>query len=219
MAKRNLAIGSKAASTSQILLDAAHTLIIRKDSLNFTFAEISKETGLNSSLIKYYFGDKNGMLFDLWTVNAERNVAAVKQVQSSHLSPTAKMQRQLTALMRSYYWMPYGMRLATLLLKQGGPNADSVSQTLKTVGEAYAAIIKEGVKAKEFRNVDPTAFYFVSHGACLEMYQSVPVLKKAFGIDAITEDLRRKHVEMTVAMIMSYLTDVEAEGKPQRFGV
>lgn len=56
--------GEKASSRAD-LLKAASSLMIERGSVDISLSEIAERARLNSALVKYYFGNKNGLILAL----------------------------------------------------------------------------------------------------------------------------------------------------------
>ena len=68
---------------------------------------------------------------------------------------------------------------------------------------AYDRLIREGVKAGVFRDVDPQLFYFTATGAADRFFSARLVLKHCFDRDTLTDELRERYRAHCIDFIMA----------------
>ena len=98
------------------LLEAAASLIIERQSIDISLADIAAKSGLNSALVKYYFGSKTGLLVALLQRDAARALAAMDELLGLSVSAGQKMRLHLRGIMNTYKRSPYLNRLLRDLL-------------------------------------------------------------------------------------------------------
>lgn len=85
--------GSRAA-----LLDAASALMAERDTLKVPISDIAARAGVNSALIKYYFGSKSGMLRALLERDLSDAVRELQALMKADMRPSLKMRYHLSGL-------------------------------------------------------------------------------------------------------------------------
>jgi AcrR family transcriptional regulator len=191
-------------STAEALLDAAAALMMERDTIAVTLNDIAKKSGLNSALIKYYFGNKTGMLLALVRRVVAGSLSDLRDVVAKPVGPAVKLRMHIKGVVNSHHRHPYLHRLLHYLLSQ---NDEAVATALDTeligpVVTAQKTILDEGVALGLFRSIDPTMFYFHLLGACESLFYSRALLKRAFGIDGIDRDFKNTYVTYLCDAIM-----------------
>lgn len=97
------------AQTRERLLHAAEILVVRDGVVGLSVRRIAAEAGVNSALIRYYFGDTDGLLREL----ALRNAALIRDARTSLLDaldaqPAPDLAASIDALILPL-WAPAAM--------------------------------------------------------------------------------------------------------------
>lgn len=194
--------GSRAA-----LLDAASALMAERDTLKVPISDIAARAGVNSALIKYYFGSKSGMLRALLERDLSDAVRELQALMKADMRPSLKMRYHLSGLIRWYFRYPYLQRLLIATMRDESPEiAREIADTyLRPITDAYQRMIEAGVAAGEFKPTDARLFYFTAIGACDQIFSARFVLNYVHGIERIDGDLRRAYVDQTISLIMEGL--------------
>ncbi len=155
-------------ATAAKLLVAAGDLMIERNSTDISLSDIAEKSGVNSALVKYHFGNKDGLLLALLARDAGAEMANLALVLDQPISPTEKLKRHIAGIINAYYRFPYLNRLIHLLLHQGNEaTAREVNRFFVTpLFEFQRRLLAEGISAGEFRKVDPALFYH-KPGGCL----------------------------------------------------
>jgi AcrR family transcriptional regulator len=186
------------------LLDAASQIMREGDTINLSLSELSMRAGLNSALVKYYFGNKSGLMQALLDRDMGNIVAGLGALVAKDMPPEEKLTRHIGAVIDTYYEFPYLNRLLMQMVRDSAPaEAARIAELyLKPIAEAYSILIAEGVKAGKFRDIDPQLFYFTVTGAADRFFSARLVLRHCFGQDDISETIRDQYREHTVGLIM-----------------
>ncbi len=194
------------AGARELLLETASQIMREGDQVDISLSELSLRSGLNSALVKYYFGNKAGMLKEL----LDRDMAAIVKsvgalVAKDSMDPEAKLRRHIARCIDTYYAYPYLNRLLMRLVRDSDPaEAKRIADKYLTpLYEAYERLISAGVRAKVFRPIDPQLFYFTLTGAADRFFSARLVLRHCFDQDTLTEELRDRYREHTVDFIMA----------------
>ncbi|MGR3780548.1 MAG: TetR family transcriptional regulator [Albimonas sp.] len=194
-------------STRDLLLTAASELMRKRDTLNVPISEIAAEAGVNSALVKYYFGNKNGLMLALLERDLGASITQLSALVNMDMSPSKKMRYHLSGLVRMYFRCPYLQRLLIKTMRDESADIarDIAEKYLAPISHAYHAMISEGVAAGEFKPIDSRLFYFIAIGAADQIFSARFVLKYVHGIDEIDDELRRAYVDTTITLIMDGL--------------
>ncbi len=190
----------------ELLLQTASTIMREGDVVDISLSELSLRSGLNSALVKYYFGNKAGLLKALLDRDMDTIVKSVDAlVAKDQMSPEAKLRKHISKCIDTYYAYPYLNRLLMRLVRDSDEaEAKRIAdQYLQPLNRAYKRFIGEGVEAGVFRPIDPQLFYFTLTGAADRFFSARLVLKHCFDQDTLTEKLRDSYREHTVDFVMA----------------
>jgi AcrR family transcriptional regulator len=194
------------AGAREQLLDTASAIMREGDVIDISLSELSLRSGLNSALVKYYFGNKAGLLKALLDRDWQAIVTSVDAlIQKDDWGPEAKLRRHISKVVDTFYQVPYLNRLTMRLVRESDDaEARRIADCyLSPMYRAYDVLIDEGVKAGVFRPVDPQLFYFTVTGAVDRFFSARLVLKHCFDQDTLTEELRDRYRQHTVDIIMA----------------
>ena len=76
-------------ATAAKLLVAAGDLMIERNTTDVSLSEIAQKSGVNAALVKYHFGNKDGLLLALLARDAETEVANLEYLLAQPIAPTA----------------------------------------------------------------------------------------------------------------------------------
>ncbi|MBB3861416.1 AcrR family transcriptional regulator [Novosphingobium hassiacum] len=189
-----------------LLLQTASTIMREGDVVDISLSELSLRSGLNSALVKYYFGNKAGLLKALLDRDMDAIVKSVEALLAKdEMSPEAKLRRHISKSIDTYYDYPYLNRLLMRLVRDSDEaEAKRIAdQYLLPLHRAYERFIGDGVEAGTFRPINPRLFYFTLTGAADRFFSARLVLKHCFDQDTLTEELRNSYREHTVDFVMA----------------
>lgn len=177
------------------LLDTASALMREGDIVDVSLSDLSKRSGLNSALVKYYFGNKAGLLKALIEREWQAIVKSVDALLRKDLDPETKLRIHMAGVVDNFFRTPYTHRLLMRLIREAGPEeAQQISDSyLKPLLDAYETLIGEGVAAGVFRPVDPQLFYFTVIGAADRFFSARLVLRYCSDTDVLDEALRDRY--------------------------
>jgi AcrR family transcriptional regulator len=190
----------------EVLLDTASAIMREGDVVDISLSELSLRSGLNSALVKYYFGNKAGLLMALLDRDWQSIVTSVDAlVAKDGWDPEAKLRRHISKVVDTFYLVPYLNRLTMRMVRDSDEKeARRIADNyLSPMYRAYEQLIGDGVAAGVFRQVDPQLFYFTVTGAVDRFFSARLVLKHCFGQDTLTEELRDRYRQHTVDIIMA----------------
>lgn len=193
------------AGARELLLQTASDIMREGDIVDISLSELSLRSGLNSALVKYYFGNKAGLMKALLDRDMIGIVHSVDALMAKDMDPEARLRRHIGAMVDCYYNTPYLNRLLMRLVRESDEaESKRIADTyLLPLHRAYDRLIKDGVKQGVFRKIDPQLFYFSATGAADRFFSARLVLKHCFDTDTLTEELRDAYRAHCIDFIMA----------------
>lgn len=180
------------------LLDTAGRLMSDRHSIDVSLSEIARHSGLNSALVKYYFGNKDGLLLALVEREAAAALAGLRELLRLDLAPTEKLRRHIAGVINKFFRTPYLNRLLHSLLDERKSQSRATRQVIKVfvrpLLDLQRELIAQGVAAGEFKPIDAELFYVSMLGACDHLFNARYVLRLA-GHKGINDAMRERYVE------------------------
>lgn len=191
-------------ATADKLLVAASELMITRQSTDVSLSDIAQQSGVNAALVKYHFGNKDGLLLALLARDAATETANLEYLLAQPIAPTLKLKLHIAGIMKAYYRFPYMNRLIHLLLHESSTEAaDEVAKFfVAPLLEFHRRLLAEGVAAGEFRQVDPVLFYTSLIGACDHLFFGRQALSRAVGVGPVTDEVCRDYVLHIETMLL-----------------
>lgn len=190
-------------ATAAKLLVAAGDLMIERNSTDISLSDIAEKSGVNAALVKYHFGNKDGLLLALLARDAKAEIENLAFVMEQPISPTEKLRRHIAGIINAYFRFPYLNRLIHLLLHDGSETtAKEVKRFFVTpLFEFQRILLAEGIVAGEFRKFDPALFYTSLVGACDHLFYGRQMGSRLAG-GRMTDDIRRQYIAHMTDLIL-----------------
>ena len=190
-------------STAEKLLLAASELMIERSSIEVSLSDIAQKSGVNAALVKYHFGNKDGLLLALLARDAATELAQLEYLLAQPITPTAKLKLHIAGIIRAYQRSPYMNRLIHYLLHESSAEAaDEVSKFfVAPLLDFHRRLLAEGIKRGEFRHIDPVLFYTSLIGACDHLFFARHAMSRATGIGPVTDEVCRQYIRHMEALI------------------
>jgi TetR/AcrR family transcriptional regulator len=190
--------------SANALLNAASALMIERDSVNITFADIAQKSGLNSALIRYHFGSKAGLFRALLSRDAGGTYDDLQRLVHAPMSAVAKLRHHIHGVIKVYWRYPYTNRLLGALAVEGDvETARFIAERFtRPLVEAQHAILEQGKAEGSFRDIDPMLFHYSLIGACDHLFHAGHSLRLIFGIESIDDTLRKRHAEHVTGIVL-----------------
>ena len=190
-------------TTAEKLLVAAGELMIERSSIDVSLSDIAQKSGVNAALVKYHFGNKDGLLLALLARDAATEVANLEYLLAQPISPTEKLQLHIGGIIRAYRRFPYMNRLIHYLLHE--TSAEAASEVSKffvaPLLDFHRRLLAEGIRAGEFRKIDPVFFYTSLIGACDHLFFGRQAMSRASGVGPVTDQICRDYIKHMEALI------------------
>jgi AcrR family transcriptional regulator len=190
-------------TTAEKLLVAASELMIERAGVEISLSDIAQKSGVNAALVKYHFGNKDGLLLALLARDAATEMAQLDYLWTQPITPTAKLKLHIAGIIRAYHQFPYMNRLIHYLLHESnGPAADEVSKFfVAPLLDFHRRLLAEGIRAGEFHKVDPVLFYTSLIGACDHLFFGRRAMSRATGVGPVTDEVCRQYIRHVEALI------------------
>jgi AcrR family transcriptional regulator len=200
-------------TTADRLLVAASELMIQRSSIEVSLSDIAQKSGVNAALVKYHFGNKDGLLLALLARDAATEVTQLEYLLAQPIAPTAKLKLHIAGIIRAYHQFPYMNRLIHYLLHESSAEAaDEVSKFfVAPLLDFHRRLLAEGISCGEFRDIDPVLFYTSLIGACDHLFFGRHAMSRATGVGPVTEEVCRQYIKHMEALICAGMLNERKE--------
>jgi len=190
-------------STAEKLLVAASELMIERSSIEISLSDIAQKSGANAALVKYHFGNKDGLLLALLARDAATEMSNLEFLLAQPITSTAKLKLHIAGIIRAYHRFPYMNRLIHYLLHEtSASSADEVSKFfVAPLLDFHRRLLAEGVSRGEFRQTDPVLFYTSLIGACDHLFFGRHAMSRATGVGPVTDEVCRQYIKHMETLI------------------
>lgn len=183
-------------SSAEQLLDATAALLSERTAMDVSLSDIAKRANLNAALIKYYFGNKNGLLLAVLEREAETAMAALHHLAEMPISAEQKLKIHIQGIINAFHRSPWLNRLINFIIEY------SDERSSRRIGEiyvepmlaAYQAIIEQGVREGSFRAVEPRFLYHSLVGACEHIFNATNAGPAPLSRPKIGEETKQAYV-------------------------
>jgi TetR/AcrR family transcriptional regulator len=206
-ARRRVGRPADADSNSRdALLDAAAQLMHERNTIDISLSELAAHSQLNSALVKYYFGNKEGLLLALLKRDAAKALADLELLIASDVPAKTKIKRHIAAVIDTFHRSPYLNRLLHAMLDDRASDTDSAKQIttffVRPFVKLQRQLLDQGVKSGGLRKIDPMFFYVSVLGACDLLFNARFTLRAVFGVPTISATLRDRYIEHVTDLVL-----------------
>src|SRR5580693_5702282 len=190
-------------TTAEKLLVAASELMIERSAVQVSLSHFAQKSGVTAAWVKYHFGNKDGLLLGLLARDAATEMAQLEYLLAQPITPTAKLKLHIAGIIRVYHQFPYMNRLIHYLLHESSAEAaDEVSKFfVAPLLDFHRRLLAQGIKAGEFRNIDPVLFYTSLIGACDHLFFGRHAMSRATGVGPVTDEVSSDYIANMDALI------------------
>lgn len=206
--------GTGDVATREQLLIAASELMTERGIADVSLSDIAIKSGLNSALVKYYFGNKAGLMVALLRKVLGPAMVQMQLLPEMNLSPEAKLRIHISGMVAICFRYPYVNRLMHQLLAEDSATFSSlIAQEFSApVADVQKRILEEGVATGIFRPVDPLLFYFHIVGACDQLFFGRYQLEHVFDVKRIDNKLKTLFIDHLCSVVLDGIST--ANDKP-----
>jgi TetR/AcrR family transcriptional regulator len=192
-------------ATSERLIAAARDIMIERNSTVFSLQEIAARSSINGALVKYHFGNKDGLLFAILENDAKAAVSELERLVSADMPASEKLTRHISGVIKTYSRKPYMNRLGHELLHERDEKmaAAVIKAYVEPVASLQRAILDQGVRAGEFNRVDPGFFYHAIGSACDALFRWHPEARRIWGVATIDDAQRRRYASFVAGLVLN----------------
>ncbi len=207
-----------AGATAERLLQAAHELLYEREGGVFSVSEMCGRADANVAMVKYCFGNKEGLLLALVTRITDSFRADFEALAAQDLGWREKLERHVAGIVRSYVRYPYINRLlADQLRRADEPGTRALSESFAApMGAFHRELLAEGRRAGEVRDADPVLFFFSVVGMCEFIFSARGWLRHGFGL-TLDDELVERYIDHVVALVLSGVAGPQSPGRGATF--
>jgi len=189
----------------EALIKAARELLDRLPPAKVTRAAVARHAGVDPSLIRYYFRDRDSLLLAV----VERIVAdgRARYVPSQAASAAERLRDRVRAVFQFNATYPFFHRLVT---EELAPSASREAREAlqRMAGSAiagYDELLKEGLRDGSLRRVDPMLLHIAVTGMC-EFFVSLGiVVKDALGKGVSQPNAAKRYADLVASLVVDGL--------------
>lgn len=193
----------KRRGSRQALLNAAAALMIERGSIDVSLGDVAARANLNSALVRYYFGSKQGLFYELVLDLVQAALGQAQGLIAMDISPVDKLKIHLRGIIRFHFRYPFIDRLIHAMLDDPEQAKKLAEKITIPLAQLQREILQEGGGDGLFRPVNPMWFYFMIAGACDQIFVARNMLNFGFDLPDINEDVQRSYADEVIDIILN----------------
>ena len=191
------------------LLEAAVQELRSATPESLTLAGVAARAGVHPALIRYYFGNKDGLLRDVAQLLVERGQEIARPKIESNASLDEKLNDRLRSMIELVQANPH---FHHLILDQVYSQADPASQDnllgrITARGMRLTIAMLHDDSGARVRRIDPRFLHVAIIGLTEFFLTAKPLLLELFGEDADMEELKVRYIDFLNDLILHGITE------------
>ena len=85
-------------NTKDRLIAAAREIMVERNAVEFSLQDVAARSGLNSALVKYHFGNKDGLLLAILERDAELSLKQFDRLVARDMPATDKLRTHMSGI-------------------------------------------------------------------------------------------------------------------------
>ncbi|MFC3174069.1 TetR family transcriptional regulator [Novosphingobium bradum] len=189
------------------LLNATAQILSETSSVSFSLSDVSERSGVNVAMIKYHFGNKEGLLTALLERDANNAIEALQSLVALDCPAEKKLQIHIQGIINAYSKFPYLNKLIHYLAELGSPGARQLVTDvfIQPMIAAYRAIVEQGVREGSLRPINPGLLYYAIVGAADHIFHASYSVRSTLGIDDIDASTKDEYTALLQAVFIKGL--------------
>jgi AcrR family transcriptional regulator len=206
--------GQKGAARAS-LLQAARALMTEKGLTRVTAREVAERAGVNPGLVRYYFGNKDGLLRAVVAEIAEEGQARTLDWASREGDGRERLRGLMTSMIHSFAADPYAARLCTeqIFFAEDEVIDHFVEEFGRSHIELLHRVLADGVASGDFRDIDPELVIPAITGSVMFFFLASPVFLRVFGRDALAPEQVERFAEAAASIVLNGISKPEGGGE------
>ena len=194
----------QSSGTKDRLIAAARELMIERNIADFSLHDVAERSGLNSALVKYHFGNKDGLLLAILERDAGKALSQMERLVALDITATAKLRAHVSGVIETYYRFPYLNRLVHLLMhEKGKTSAAKVSSFfVEPLAAFQQQILAQGIASGEFKQVEPSFFYHSVIGACDHLFSNHEAMRIVWNENGLSDSYCRRYTNFLMDLVV-----------------
>ena len=190
--------------TKDLLLDTAAAILSERSRIDVTLSELGERSGMNTALVRYYFGNKSGMMMALTERTLNNAMAQLDKVFALDIPADEKLALHIKGTINTYFDYPFVNRLMHSLgtIDDGKYEKEIANKFARPIMEFQRKVLKEGEAQGIFRKVDPKLLSFHIAGACDYLFHNLAYLNELHGIDEVSEEIKESYGKQVSSIII-----------------
>lgn len=186
------------------LLTAAGQLMTEMGTFDVSLHQIAQRAGVTAPLVKYYFGSKDGLFIALAQRDTERSLTQLQELLAMNADPATKLRIHITGIIRTYARLPYLNGLLDALMRDDDSEGARAMRAsfVQPLIDAQQTIIRDGIAAGQFRDIDPAYAYFMIIGGCQYIFSTRVAFHQLVGDRQVDDAFAREYAASAVDIIL-----------------
>lgn len=187
------------------LISSTRQLLKKLPPAKVTRNEIASFAGVNSALVRYYFGDKSTLFTAVVEEISRENIARLREEFAQEGSATEKLRRRVQLLLLMHIENPYYHQLIFEQLWHGQTAEQRRLRRELVIPyfDEFRKLLSQGVENGELREVEPRFLHVAVIGLC-ELFINAPYMfRELFGLKDIKSDFASSYGDFVVDLLMN----------------